>query len=182
MAINEAILASQAIHGVKPDLDVNGNPVPCRIVVDDSYNPPRLVFELPDRALRDLGVATVDGAVSLEISTLYSGSTALTPKFAFANVNASSTDSSIVAAVTAKRIRVLAVAAVAGATATTLTFNTKPAGAGSAISPLLANGANGGEILPFSPVGWFQTASGEGLTVTTGSGSATGVLVVYVEV
>ena len=98
---------------------------------------------------------------------------------AFANVAASQTDSSIVAAVSGKVIRVLAVVAVAGGTATNLTFNTKPAGAGTAISPLFANGINGGEVLPFNPSGWFETASGEGLTVTTGAGSTTGILVVY---
>lgn len=98
---------------------------------------------------------------------------------AFANVAASQTDSSIVAAVSGKVIRVLAMVAVAGGTATNLTFNTKPAGAGTAISPLFANGINGGEVLPFNPSGWFETNSGEGLTVTTGAGSTTGILVVY---
>ena len=110
------------------------------------------------------------------------GSTLLTPKFAFVNVAASQTDSSVVAAVTSKKIRILALYAVAGATATDLTFNTKPAGAGSAISAKFANSANGGEILPFSSIGWFETASGEGLAVTTGAGSTTGIGVVYVEV
>lgn len=99
---------------------------------------------------------------------------------AFANVAASQTDSVIKSAVTGKVIRVLAVAAVAGGTATNLTFNTKGSGAGTAISPLFANGINGGEVLPFNPSGWFETASGEALTVTTGAGSTTGILVTYV--
>lgn len=98
---------------------------------------------------------------------------------AFANVAASTTDGSVVAAQSGSRINVLAVYAVAGGTATTLTFNTKPAGAGSAVSALFANAANGGAVLPFNEKGWFTTGLGEGLSVTTGAGATTGVGVVY---
>lgn len=126
---------------------------------------------------------TVDAiAAAMQTDAIMNGLTALTPKFAKGNIAASQTDSSIVAAVASKKIRVLCAYAVAGGTATNLTFNSKPAGAGTAISALLANGANGGEILPFSPVGWFETVAGEGLTVTTAAGSTTGLGVVYVEV
>jgi hypothetical protein len=128
--------------------------------------------------------ATTD-AITAKIATdaIQNGLTALTPKFAFANVAASATDSSIVSAVASKKLRVLAAYAVAGdTTGSDLTFNTKPAGAGSAITALFNNAANGGEVLPFSPVGWFETVAGEGLTVTTGAGSTTGIGVVYIEV
>lgn len=107
--------------------------------------------------------------------------TPYTVKRALANTAASQTDSAVVTAVAGKRIRVLAVAAVAGGTATDLTFNSKPAGAGVAISCKFANGANGGEVLPFNEYGWFETSLGEGLTVTTGAGSTTGILVNYCE-
>lgn len=127
--------------------------------------------------------ATVDSiSAKLATDSIMNNLTALTPKFAFANIAASTTDGAIVTAVTAKIIRVLALSCVAAATATNITFNTKPAGAGSAISCLYANAANGGEVLPFNPVGWFQTSSGEGLTATTGAGSTTGLTVTYVEV
>ena len=119
---------------------------------------------------------------SLNSSALYAGDTSVTPKFAFANIAASATDGNIVTAVASKKIRVLQVVAVAGGTACNITFNSKPAGAGTTKTCLFANGANGGEVLPFSPIGWFETVSGEGLTVTTGAGSTTGVLVAYVEV
>lgn len=102
--------------------------------------------------------------------------------FAFANVAAGETDSNLVTAVTGKKIRVHQVAAVAGATATNLTFNSKPAGAGTAISPLYANGINGGVVLPYSKRGWFETTAGEGLTVTTGAGSTTGIQIGYTKV
>lgn len=103
-------------------------------------------------------------------------------KRAFANVAAGQTDAPIVAAVASKKIRVLAWFSWCGGTATTLTFNTKPAGAGTAISPLIANAINGGQSPPVSDHGWFQTAAGEGLTATTGAGSTTGIMVLYIEV
>lgn len=106
----------------------------------------------------------------------------MTHKRALANVAASQTDASVVAAVAGKKIRVVSVVAKAGGTATNVTFNTKPGGAGTAISPLFANGVNGDTTLPFNPCGWFETAAGEGLSVTTGAGSATGILVGYIEV
>lgn len=96
-----------------------------------------------------------------------------------ANIAASQTDAALVAAVAGKIIRVCAVVFVAGATATDATFNTKPAGAGTAISCLFANAANGGAVLPFSDEGWFDTNVGEGLSLTTGAGSTTGVQIVY---
>lgn len=106
----------------------------------------------------------------------------LAVKRAFANVAASSTDASVVDAVAGKKIRVLSVYVVAGVIATTLIFNSKPAGAGTAISATLANGANGGEVLPHNDHGWFETTAGEGLTVTTGAGSTTGLGVTYIEI
>lgn len=101
---------------------------------------------------------------------------------AFANVAASQTDSAIVAAVAGKSIRVLAFILNTAATTTAVTFNTKPAGAGTAISALFQCVVNGGPESGFCPSGWFQTNVGEGLTVTTGTGSTTGIQVVYDEV
>lgn len=103
-------------------------------------------------------------------------------KRAKADVAASQTDAAVVAAVTGKKIRVVALVAKAGGTATNATFTTKPAGSGTAISPVFANGANGDTILPFNPMGWFETSAGQGLSVTTGAGSSTGILVGYIEV
>lgn len=125
-----------------------------------------------------VGPLTVD----TDAATVRRGSTAYTVKRAFANVAAATTDGVLIAAVAGKRISVLALVAVAGGTATNLTLNSKPAGAGVAISPVLANGVNGGEVLPLNPAGWIETAVGEGLSATTGAGSATGILVLYIEV
>jgi hypothetical protein len=102
--------------------------------------------------------------------------------YATGNVAAGTTDSSLVAAVPGRKIRVLAVAFICGTTATNATFNSKGSGAGTAISPIFQNGASSGAILGHNPVGWFQTNAGEGLTLTTGGGSTTGVIVVHVVV
>lgn len=56
---NKPVKGSYQIAGVEPDLNVNGEMVPCRIVVDTVYDPPRLIVELPDRALRNLGVVSI---------------------------------------------------------------------------------------------------------------------------
>lgn len=134
-----------------------------------------------DLDIRNLA-ATQDDVVTYQATdAIYEGNSALTPKFAFANIAASQTDAALVAAVASKKIRVLALVMVTGGTATNVTFTSKPAGAGAAKSPLFANAANGGVVLPFNPVGWFETVVDEGLSVTTAAGSTTGIQVVYVE-
>lgn len=70
---NEPQLGSDLICAVKPDPDSHGNLVPCKLTADDSFSPPRLIIELPDRALRDLGIATVDGTVSIAAGTAVIG-------------------------------------------------------------------------------------------------------------
>lgn len=107
---------------------------------------------------------------------------AQTKKDAVANIAASQTDASVIAAVLGKAIRVVQVAMVSGGTATNVTFNTKPSGSGTAISPLFANGANGGAVLNYNSEGWFTTNAGEGLSVTTGTGSTTGILIGYLPI
>lgn len=101
-------------------------------------------------------------------------------KYAKASVAASQTDSSIVTAVAAKKIRVLGVI-LSGPTATSVTFNTKPAGAGTAVSQALVYTANSVACLPPNSLGYFETSAGEGLTVTTGAGGTTAIGIVYIE-
>lgn len=142
----------------------------------------KIVDGTPD-SVNKLFVGT-NGAAAIQqaVDGLSSGGTLVTPLFKFANVAASQTDSSIVPAVSSKKILVLAAIVETGGTATTLTFNSKGAGAGTAISIQFQNGANGGAVLGYSPVGWFATNITEALTVTTGAGSTTGVQVVYVTI
>jgi hypothetical protein len=100
---------------------------------------------------------------------------------AFANVAASQTDQVLVAAIPGGRIEVLAVAINQGAgTASPVTFNSKGSGAGTAISPTFTYSPAGGSNLgDAGAASWFRTNKGEALTVTTGAGSTTGVIVVY---
>lgn len=99
---------------------------------------------------------------------------------AFDSIAASQTDSSLVAARAGRRIRVHSVVINQGdTTPSAVTFNTKPAGAGSAIFPALKAAANGSFVLPNNDAGWFQTNKGEGLSVTTGAGSTTSIVVTY---
>lgn len=107
---------------------------------------------------------------------------AQTPKRALANIAASTTDGSLVAAVPGKALVVVSAFLVAGATATNVTFNTKPSGSGTGITCLIANGANGGAVLPYNEQGWFNTNQGEGLSVTTGTGATVGINVTYLEI
>jgi hypothetical protein len=108
---------------------------------------------------------------------------AQTTRSTFANIASSQTDAVIIAGdLNLRTIKVVSVAFVAGGTATNATFNSKGSGAGTAISCLFANGANGGAILNRNEDGWFNTNAGEALTLTTGGGSTTGVLVNYVYV
>jgi len=97
------------------------------------------------------------------------------------NVAQSQTDSVIVAAVAGKRIVVNAFHLMCGGTATVATFNSKGAGAGTAISPAYPCGANGGIAPPpiYDGDGWFKTNLGEGLTLTTGAGSTVAGQVLY---
>jgi hypothetical protein len=99
---------------------------------------------------------------------------------AYDSVAAGQTDSVLIAAIPNRRIRVLTYMINQGdTTPSAVTFNSKPAGSGTAIWPAIKYPANGGAQPPMNERGWFSTNRGEGLTVTTGAGSTTGIAVVY---
>lgn len=97
--------------------------------------------------------------------------------FAFVNA-ATGAERSVVAAVAGSRIRVLSYALSMGSGGGTLVFNTKPAGAGAAITPTFNFPGNGNLSSSFD-AGLFETSVGEGLTVTS-TVSTCGVLVTYI--
>jgi len=117
-------------------------------------------------------------SVAHQTDAITSGLTALTPKFFSATITSSSTDSSLVAAVASRKIRVLSLAVQCAATATTILFESSTT---TRIHRVPA-GANGGQVLPFNPVGWFESAVGASLTCTTSAGSDTDISGTYVEV
>lgn len=108
-----------------------------------------------------------------ETSTIYNGTTALTPKFAVID-NATAGDNTIVAAVTSKKIRVHQLALIASA-AVTMRFES--GASGTALTGQMQLAANGGFVLPYSPIGWFETASNTLLNLElSGATSVDGVL------
>lgn len=100
----------------------------------------------------------------------------------FDTVANNTTDSVLQAAIASNTIVVLAIFAnCSNATGpATITFNTKSASSGVAISPTFRIPTAGGFVLPYSDVGWFETNVGEGLTASTGAtNSDTAVIIVW---
>lgn len=102
----------------------------------------------------------------------------------FANVAANQTDAALVAAVPGFQVMVLSMFAhLQGGTALNVTFNSKPSGAGSAISSTKQVAPNGGFVQTRGCEAdfLFATKNGEGLSVTTGAtGSTVGLDFTYV--
>lgn len=117
-------------------------------------------------------------AAAIAHNAIMEGRTALTVKWAKATVAASTTDAALVSAVASKSIKVIG-AGWTGTSDTDVTFNSKPAGAGTAVSATFKKGF----AFAWAPTGlWAPTTAGEGLTVTTGAGSTQGIQIAYLEV
>lgn len=117
-------------------------------------------------------------SASPETSTVYDGTTALTPKFAAINV-AGSGDNTILAAVTSKKIRVLQVMLMVGGT---VNVRFESGAGGTALTGIMELIAQTGFVLPYSPVGWFETASNTLLNLELSAAVNVDGLLVYVEV
>jgi hypothetical protein len=109
---------------------------------------------------------------------LMNGTTALTPKFAVITASASGV-TTLVAAVTNKKIRVISIVLVANA-AVNVKFQSHVTPTD--ITGLLYLGANGGFAPGYNPLGHFQTISGEALDINLSSAVAVGGWLTYVEV
>lgn len=123
---------------------------------------------------------TID--VGIRTDAVLSGTSVLTPKFAVIAA-AMSGNNELVANVAAKKIRVLAMMLVAGA-AGNIYFTADAGGTvifgGSTNKIQLA--ANGGFVLPFNPVGWFETAVNTDLVLNASSTGPFSGGLVYIEV
>lgn len=117
-------------------------------------------------------------AASAETSTIYSGVTALIPLFSTI-VASSSGATTIVSLVSAKRIRVVAVQLIANAA---VNIKWQSHVSPTDISGLAYLAANGGYVLSYNPVGWFQTVAGEALDINLSSSVAVGGSITYVTV
>lgn len=113
---------------------------------------------------------------------IYDGTTALTPKFAKIGVNTAGAEI-IIAAVAAKKIRILNMVLVAeGAAGVYFTDG----GGGNSIMGDATNpmefGANGGMVLQYSPVGWCQTSASSAFTIVPDTATSIAGSVTYIEV
>lgn len=166
------------------DCGVDGQVALVKLAVDDDGSAAKIPGDSTDglyvqvRSIPAAARTTDAVGAALQTDAIMVGQTALTPKFFSETVSASDTDEELVALVSAKKIRVLALAVQCGATATDVTFESST----TTRKHKVPAGINGGQILPFNPVGWFETASGESLTCTTGAGSSVEITGVYVEV
>jgi hypothetical protein len=104
--------------------------------------------------------------------------TALTPKFAKIAA-ASSGDNTVVAAVTSKKIRVVAYNFMANGT---VNAKFQSGASGTDLTGLKYLIVNTGIVAPFNPVGWFETAANTLLNVNLSAAVAIGGELVYVEV
>lgn len=84
-------------------------------------------------------------------------------------------DNTLVAAVAGKKIRVLQCFLIMTGTAVTIRFES--AAGGTALTGQMQPTQGGGFVLPFSPVGWFETLEGQLLNLElSGAQSVDGVL------
>lgn len=113
-----------------------------------------------------------------ESNQMTAGGTVVTPKFA-AIAAASSGNNTLIAAVTSKKIRVLAVAFMANGT---VNAKFQTGAGGTDLTGLFYMVANTGAALPYNPAGWFETASNTLLNLNLSGAVAVGGCITYIEV
>jgi len=133
----------------------------------------------------NVGVLQMDAAGNLRVAAgiegnfVLAGGVAMVPKFAVIDA-ASSGDNTIVAAVTSKKIRVLALHLTMTGTLVTIRFES--AAGGTALTGQMQPLAGNSITLPFNPLGWFETVAGELLNMELGGAQSVDGCLVYVEV
>lgn len=115
---------------------------------------------------------------SLESNQMTAGGTVVTPKFAVIAAS-SSGNNTLVAAVTSKKIRVLAAAFTANGT---VNAKFQSGAGGTDLTGLFYMVVNTGGVLPFNPAGWFETASNTLLNLNLSAAVAVGGSLTYIEV
>lgn len=115
---------------------------------------------------------------SAESNQMTAGGTVVTPKFAIVD-GATSGDNTLVAAVTAKKIRVLALFLVA---AGTVNVRFESGAGGTALTGQMNLIANTGFALPYNPIGWFETASNTLLNMELSAAVSCDGCLTYIEV
>ena len=106
------------------------------------------------------------------------GGTVVTPKFAVIDA-ASSGDNTLVASVSAKKLRVLALFLVS---AGTVTVRFESGASGTALTGQMNLVANTGFALPYNPAGWFETAATTLLNLELSAAISVDGALTYIEV
>jgi hypothetical protein len=115
-------------------------------------------------------------AAGLRTDVIFDGITILTPKFAV--INFSAADSTLVAAVASRKIRVVSLFVVA---AGTVNVRFESGTGGTALTGQVPLVANTGFVLGFNPVGWFETAVNTLLNLELSGGIAVHGSLTYIE-
>ena len=115
---------------------------------------------------------------SVESNQMTAGGTVVTPKYVIIDA-ATSGDNTILAAVTSKKIRVLALFLVS---AGTVNVRFESGAGGTALSGQMNLVANTGFVLPYNPVGWFETASNTLLNLELSAAISCDGSLTYIEV
>jgi len=124
-----------------------------------------------DRLTDNVGVA-------IQTDVILNDTTALTPKFK--SISASSSgDNTLVSAVASKKIRVLSLVLIAD---DEVDVRFESGASGTALSGQMALTTNTGFVLPFNPVGWFETASNTLLNLELSDAVGVNGCLTYVEV
>lgn len=132
-----------------------------------------------DGSANDAAVAApLPVQASVESNQMTAGGTVVTPKFA-AIAASTSGNNTLIAAVTSKKIRVLAVAFMADGA---VNAKFQSGAGGTDLSGLFYMVANTGAALPYNPAGWFETASNTLLNLNLSAAIAVGGCITYIEV
>lgn len=118
-------------------------------------------------------------SVAHATDAIMNGTTELTPKFAVIDT-AASPDTTLLAAVSGKKIRVLALHLTASGGANTVRFESGTGG--TALTGQKSMAANAELVLPFCPVGWFETAAATLLNIELSAATSVDGGFTYVEV
>jgi hypothetical protein len=132
---------------------------------DGAYNDPAVATPLPVQASMETGQMTSSGVV-------------VTPKFV-AIAASGSGNNTILAAVTSKKIRVLAASFMANGT---VNAKFQSGAGGTDLTGLFYMVVNTGAVLPYNPAGWFETASNTLLNLNLSAAIAVGGMLTYIEV
>ena len=116
-------------------------------------------------------------SAALRTDVMQNANTALTPKYAIIDA-ATSGNNTLIAAVAAKNIRVLAYVLVAS---DAVTARFEDGAGGTALSGQMQLGANGGVSAGFNPAGWFETSDNTLLNLELSDATSVDGHLTYVE-